>query len=110
MRKLLIYTLIIASGLLSGCSSGIFSIYRLDIQQGNAINAEAVDKLREGMSPSQVRFIMGTPLLNDAFHEQRWDYLYWFKPSDGKVQEKRVTVFFQNGQVARIEKKGLDKS
>lgn len=108
MRQLLIYTLIIASALLGGCDSGIFSVYRLDIQQGNALDVERVNQLEIGMDERQVRFLMGTPLLTDTFHDNRWDYLYWFKPGRGDLVRHRVTVFFDNGKVVRIVKEGLE--
>ncbi len=108
MRQLLIYTLVIASALLGGCDSGIFSVYRLDIQQGNALDMERVNQLEIGMDERQVRFLMGTPLLTDTFHDNRWDYLYWFKPGRGDLVRYRVTVFFDAGKVIRIDKEGLE--
>lgn len=73
------------------------SIYKFDIQQGNVITQEMVDKLKPGMTKSQVRFIMGTPLIADTFSQDRWDYFYSLNPADrsGEVRE-RVAIFFQD--------------
>jgi outer membrane protein assembly factor BamE len=87
--------------LLAGCSSGLSPLERLkphkiDIQQGNALTQQMLDKLKLGMTQSQVRFILGTPLLVDPFHVDRWDYVYRLE-KEGKVQEsRRVTVIFEN--------------
>lgn len=73
------------------------SIYKFDIQQGNVITQDMVDKLKPGMTKSQVRFIMGTPLIADTFSQDRWDYFYSLNPADrsGEVRE-RVAIFFQD--------------
>jgi outer membrane protein assembly factor BamE len=77
--------------------------YQMDIQQGNVITQEMLSKLKPGMTPSQVRFILGTPLVVDAFHKDRWDYVYRYTKG-GTVQEhRRVVVVFQDGKLARIE-------
>lgn len=73
------------------------SIYKFDIQQGNVITQDMIDKLKPGMTKSQVRFIMGTPLIADTFSQNRWDYFYSLDPADrsGEVRE-RVAIFFQD--------------
>ncbi|HEX4856570.1 MAG TPA: outer membrane protein assembly factor BamE [Limnobacter sp.] len=75
--------------------------YRFDIQQGNFITQQDVSKLQVGMSKEQVRFILGTPLLNDAFHGNRWDYVYRLSKADGQVTQARYTVIFENERLAR---------
>jgi outer membrane protein assembly factor BamE len=82
---------------------GIFSPYRPDIQQGNFVSREMVAQLREGMTPEQVRFVLGTPLLRDVFHANRWDYPFRLVEGDGKVISSRVTVYFKDNRLARIE-------
>ena len=89
---------------LSACGSGLFSVHKIDIQQGNALNEESVNQLRVGMMPEQVRFLLGHPMLTDPFHSDRWYYIYYFKPGKGPLQNRKVTVFFNEGRVARIEK------
>lgn len=77
--------------------------YKMDIQQGNVVTQEMLSKLKPGMTPSQVRFILGTPLVVDAFHKDRWDYVYRYTKG-GTVQEhRRIVVVFQDQKLARIE-------
>ena len=77
--------------------------YRMDVQQGNVVTQEMVEKLKPGMTPSQVRFILGTPLVVDAFHKDRWDYVYRFSKG-GRLQEsRRIVIVFQDDKLARIE-------
>ncbi len=82
---------------------GILPIYRADIQQGNFVSKEMVAQLREGMTPEQVRFVLGTPLINDAFHASRWDYPFRIKDGKGKVTSSLVSVFFKDGRVSHFE-------
>lgn len=97
MRKILIA--LAATLFLSGCFPGV---YKIDIPQGNVVTQEMVDQLRPGMTHSQVRFIMGTPLITDTFSDQRWDYLYSIQQGGGPRQQERITLFFDNGQLNRI--------
>ncbi len=98
MRKLLISLLFLASLLASGC----VPYYRPDIQQGNVVSQEMVDRLRPGMSKHQVQYILGTPLLIDVFHQERWDYFYSFEGKMTAYEKKRLSIFFENGRLARI--------
>ncbi|HVK95400.1 MAG TPA: outer membrane protein assembly factor BamE [Noviherbaspirillum sp.] len=88
---------------------GIFTPYRVDIQQGNFVSREMVAQLKEGMQKpegvtrEQVRFVLGTPLLTDIFHEDRWDYVFRLKKRTGEVISSRVTVFFKENRLANIE-------
>lgn len=82
---------------------GIFSPYRPDIQQGNFVSKEMVAQLKEGMTPEQVRFVLGTPLLNDIFHANRWDYPFRLVQGNGKITESHVTVYFKDNRLARVE-------
>jgi outer membrane protein assembly factor BamE len=68
--------------------------YKMDIQQGNYVSQESISQLRPGMSREQVRFLLGTPLVTDIFHGDRWDYVYWREAPDGKREERRVALFF----------------
>ncbi len=88
---------VIAFGLLSACSSvpRILNEYRIDVQQGNVLTQEMVSQLRPGLTRDQVRFILGTPVLMDMFHANRWDYFYWLKKgSSGEVDTRRFAVYF----------------
>jgi outer membrane protein assembly factor BamE len=82
---------------------GFLTPYRPDVQQGNFISQEMVDQLRIGMTPAQVRFVLGTPLLTDIFHADRWDYPFRLQKGNGEIISSRVTVHFENDRLARIE-------
>src|SRR5688572_29387770 len=78
--------------------------YRMEIQQGNFLTQEQVEKLQPGMTKEQVRFILGTPLLVDVFHPDRWDYVYRRqKASSNDLEERRLTVFFADNKMIRTE-------
>ncbi len=82
---------------------GIFSPYRIDIQQGNFVSREMVGQIQPGMTPDQVRFILGTPLLADVFHANRWDYAFRLEKGNGEIITSRVSVHFQDNRVARVD-------
>jgi len=94
--------------LICGCSSsydGGFNVpllYKIDIQQGNVINQEMLNKLAPGMDKKQVKYIMGTPVIIDPFHNERWEYIYSLQKG-GKVREQRhITLHFENGKLEHI--------
>jgi outer membrane protein assembly factor BamE len=76
--------------------------YKIDIQQGNFISQDMVAQLKAGMSKDQVRIALGTPLLTDVFHADRWDYVYWREAPDGKRESRRLAIFFADGKLATI--------
>ena len=82
---------------------GVLPVYRPDTQQGNFISKEQVAQLQVGMTPAQVRFLLGTPLLNDVFHADRWDYPFLLKRGDGTVTTSHVVVYFKDGRVSHFE-------
>jgi outer membrane protein assembly factor BamE len=130
-RAPLVATLICAALAVTGCASGsrarsaaplstdagaqttsatklqkffwIFSPYRPDIQQGNFISKEMLEQLQVGQTRAQVQFILGTPLLIDIFHADRWDYPFYLARGDGELTSARVSVFFKNDKVERFE-------
>ena len=87
--------------LITGCSSIPSILYKLDVQQGNIITQEMVDKLKPGMSKSQVRFILGAALIDDVFHKDRWDYVYRLVQHGNLVEEYKLTAFFEDDKLAR---------
>ncbi|HEX8873573.1 MAG TPA: outer membrane protein assembly factor BamE [Nitrosospira sp.] len=93
---------LVALLLLAGCSSVPSLPYKIEVQQGNVITQEMVDKLRPGMTRSQVRFALGSPMISDAFHENRWDYVYRLEQAGNLVEQRQLTVFFENDKLARI--------
>lgn len=89
---------------LSACGTTKWGFpYRADIQQGNWVTAEQVARLEQGMTREQVRYVLGTPTLQDPFHVNRWDYPYYNKPGYGAADERRFTVWFENDQLVRWE-------
>lgn len=103
MRKLFLSALLVAG--LSGCTAvgDFFKPYRIDVRQGNFVTQEMVSQLKSGMTRDQVRFVLGTPLVTDVFHSDRWDYVYRFQPGKGSLQERRLTVIFEDGKLVRLE-------
>lgn len=89
--------------LLAGCSSFEFPwVYKLSIDQGNIITQEMVNKLQPGMSRNQVQFVMGSPLIADPFHEDRWDYIYTLLDAKGRRTEQHLTVFFTDDKLSSL--------
>lgn len=78
------------------------SPYRIDVRQGNFVTQEMVAQLKPGLTREQVRFILGSPLVADMFHVDRWDYVYRFRPGRGEVQQRALTVFFQDNKLIRV--------
>jgi outer membrane protein assembly factor BamE len=97
--------LFVAVPLLAACNPlKVLSVYRMEIQQGNYISQEAVSQLKLGMTKEQVRFVLGTPLVADIFHENRWDYVYRRQRQNSReVEERRVSVFFEGDKLVRLE-------
>src|SRR5205823_7218126 len=81
----------------------VFSPYRPDIQQGNFVTEEMLKQLKTGQTRDQVKFILGTPLLTDAFHANRWDYPFYLARGNGEITTSRVTVFFKDDKLGRID-------
>jgi outer membrane protein assembly factor BamE len=91
----------------AGCSSvpqltSYLTPYKIDIRQGNYVSQEMAAQLKPGQTKDQVRFILGTPLVADMFHADRWDYVYRFQPGHGEPQMRRMVVFFADGKLLRI--------
>ena len=83
---------------LAGCNNvsslDFPGVYKIGIPQGNIITQEMVDQLRPGMTKRQVIFVMGTPLVRDPYHQNRWDYVYNYQPGGGVRGQERISVFF----------------
>jgi len=102
MKKLLIIIACIATLVPAGCSR-FHVVHRIDIQQGNVVTQEKVNQLETGMNRNQAQFVMGSPMVVDVFHEDRWDYIYYLKPGYGDPTEERVTLFFEDDTLVRID-------
>jgi outer membrane protein assembly factor BamE len=80
-------------------------VYRIDIQQGNLLDEEDVNQVDVGMTRSQVQFLLGTPMVADSFHRDRWDYAYYYRRGRSPDAARRwVVVYFENDRVQRIER------
>lgn len=94
--------------LLAACSSNPESrpwlAYRIDIRQGNMVTQEMVSQLKMGQTRDQVRFILGTPLVADMFHADRWDYVYRFQPGalGAETEQRHLVVFFEKNKLVRL--------
>ena len=89
--------------LFTGCSFLPHILYKIDVQQGNVVSDEMLEKLTLGMTKSQVLFVMGSPLIVDAFRENRWDYVYLMREKGDLSEHKRLTLFFENDILINIE-------
>lgn len=75
----------------------------MDIQQGNFVTQEMIEKVRPGMTPSQVRFALGTPLIVDPFHKDRWDYVYVYQKAGTVTEHRHIVIVFKDDKLVRIE-------
>jgi len=76
--------------------------YRMTVQQGNYLSQEMVEQLKPGMSREQVRFVLGTPLVADIFHADRWDYVFYRELPNGKREQRNLSVIFEKDKLARV--------
>ena len=96
-----IITIALLASLLQACI-----LYVPNVEQGNILTKDMIDKVKVGQSEQQVRFLLGSPLLQDVFHKDRWDYVYTLKKGRSKkVDQKRLTIIFDNGVVSKIVQK-----
>jgi len=87
----------------SSCSLLDPIVYKLPIQQGDIIEQKQVDKLRVDMTKDQVKFVLGTPMVTDAFDEDHWIYLYVLKNQDGDTKQQQLQVNFENGRLKDMQ-------
>lgn len=93
----------LAIACLSACGFvGFPGVYRIDIEQGNIVTEEMAQQLKPGMSRRQVRFILGTPLVEDTFNENRWDYIYVKRNGLDVLSQSQLTVVFEGDTLTEI--------
>ena len=98
-KRFLILIFVIASALASGC------VYQAALSQGNLLDQEDVDQAEVGMTRGQIRFLLGTPMIDDPFHDDRWDYIYFLRIGKEKAQFKRwIAIHFEDDRVVEIDK------
>ena len=106
MRKSLFSLSLLTALPLVSCSTilnNLPGVYTLEIQQGNIIDQAMIDQLRPGMSKRQVLYVMGSPMLDDVFHKNRWNYLYSARPDGEDKIQKQITLFFENDQIVGVQ-------
>ncbi|MDH2917509.1 MAG: outer membrane protein assembly factor BamE [Gallionella sp.] len=96
------------SALLASCSNfsnylPTFTPHKIEIRQGNLITQDMRDRIRLGMTQAQVKAVLGAPLINDIYHANRWDYLYRLETQGKVVENQRLTLYFEQGVLARID-------
>ncbi len=77
--------------------------YKMDIRQGNMVTPEMREKLKVGMTRAQVRMLLGSPLVTDPFHASRWDYVYYLEHDKERVEQQRMTLYFDGDNLKRID-------
>lgn len=106
MRRSRLLLVATSCALIAACSykPSFINEYKIDIQQGNVLTQEMVSQLKPGQTRDQVRFLLGTPLVVDIFHQQRWDYVYRYQSGQtGKVESRKLAVFFDaEGRLERV--------
>ena len=84
--------------------------HKIEVQQGNIIDAAALAELRTGMTRQQVRFLLGNPVIRDLFNLNRWDYIYYVSPAGETPTPKRLTLFFEGDLLTRVLDRYTDHS
>jgi len=102
--KLILASMLLAS--CSGISTPLLSPYKMDIRQGNYVTPEMREKLKLGMTKQQVRYVLGAPMISDAFHSNRWDYAYRLEQRGEIVEKQQLTLYFDGDNLARVEDSG----
>jgi outer membrane protein assembly factor BamE len=106
MRRSRLLLVAASSALIAACSykPSFINEYKIDVQQGNVLTQEMVAQLKPGQTREQVRFLLGTPMVTDIFHQQRWDYVYRYQSGQtGEVESRRFAVFFDaEGRLERV--------
>ncbi|WP_198320744.1 outer membrane protein assembly factor BamE [Azohydromonas aeria] len=103
---------LLAAGSIAGCSSlqtsdnkllGVITPYRIEIVQGNVVTREQAAAVQPGMTRQQVREILGSPLLTDVFHADRWDYIFTIRRSGAEPQRRSITAWFEGERLQRLD-------
>lgn len=95
--------LLLAITSIAGCNSyGFPGVYRINVEQGNIVTMDMLDQLKPGMTTRQVRYILGTPLIEDPFRTDRWEYLYMIRNGENTLAESRLSVYFENDKLTHF--------
>jgi len=105
MQSKTVFALIVSALCLSAAGCGVTEKvrpYKLEVRQGNLVTQEMISRLKKGMSKDQVKVALGTPLLTDVFHADRWDYVYRFDPGYGETEQRVVTLYFADDKLSHL--------
>ena len=105
-RRSALYLVIATTSLLAGCAGNPWwlpAADRITIQQGNLVSENRIESVQPGMPQEQVRSVLGSPVVQTPFHDNRWDYVFTRGPAGEEIEARRVTVYFDGGVVSRIE-------
>lgn len=101
-----IIALSILSLMIGACSTSHFPwVYRIDLEQGNIVDPDDLTQLTVGMSQRQVKYLLGSPMIQDTFNQDRWDYFHSYETGKGVVTRELVTLYFEGDNLAKIDKK-----
>lgn len=104
IRICLIASVLTLTASISACSTLRFpGVFRIDIGQGNIISEGAREKLKLGMTPRQVEYVLGSPVIKDPLHPDRWDYVYNYESGKGGFVENRLTLYFDSDRLQKID-------
>jgi len=110
MNYLKILAYFLSLSLLFSCQNKLLTVHKINVQQGNALESETVDKVKIGMNREQVQYVLGSPLITDSFHPDRWDYIYLFTPGYGEQERRQLTLTFDRDEVININRHNIMKS
>ena len=96
-NNIVVFSLLLLATALPACTP-----YKMDIRQGNYVTSEMRAQLRPGMTRQQVKMVVGTPMISDVFHENRWDYLYSLEQDHELVERRSMTLYFEGDVLSRI--------
>ena len=99
----LILLLLMTFGLSSCNWAPSWGVYKIEVNQGNYVTKDMVEKLKTGQSKGQVRLVLGTPLVTSVFHADRWDYVYQLHKQGSLIEHRKFAVFFANDKLTRWE-------
>lgn len=98
----LLIPLLLAAGCSYEGTSKLPGVYRIDIQQGNVVDEDMTARLEPGMDKNQVQYIMGTPVVDDPFHVNRWDYIYTYSEGGNRRKQRHVVLYFKDNKLTRV--------
>jgi outer membrane protein assembly factor BamE len=103
MRFALIFVVVAIAGCKQIPMLPTLTPYKVDVQQGNQVTQDMVEKLKPGMTRSQVRFLLGTPLVVDPFRNDRWDYVYLYYKGGQLIEQRRISILFEADKLKRVD-------